>query len=91
MKLFRSHVARTSVFTRVAATEPSPVHFSSSIFPIGFAHYPARTPTAERCLGNFLKFETIKNNPNTFPKAVLNCLSAFDNRTSYLDIGAIGS
>ena len=52
MKLFRSHVARTSVFTRLGATDPSPDQFSSSIFPIGFAHYPARTPTAERCLGN---------------------------------------
>ena len=40
---------------------------------------------------HFFRFKIIKNNPNTFPKAVLDCLSAFDNRTSCLDIGAIGN
>ena len=37
---------------------------------------------------HFLNFKAIKNHPNTFPKAVLNCLSAVDNRISYLDTGA---
>ena len=40
---------------------------------------------------HFLNFKAIKNHPNTFPKAVLNCLSAFDNRISYLDTGASGN
>ena len=52
---------------------PSPTLFSDSIFPIGFAHYPARTPTAERCLGYFRLIKTgaksSRKKTQTVPKA----------------------